>query len=141
MSWIAIISPVSFSRAHSGVHPKLATATPATTAAFTHLMTFPPPLTTLSGAFRFMPSALDDAGRDEQQQLVVGVGDEAIAEQRAQDRQAGQERRASLRGLLVRLVDAADDRRRPVPYQHLGLRGLGVDRGDAVHQVREVGRV
>src|SRR5437899_5424142 len=82
-----------------------------------------------------LPSALYDPRRDEQQQLVVRAGHEAVAEQVTQDRHVAQEGRRALRGLLVALVDAADDRRGPVPHEHLGLRGLRVDGRDPVDQV------
>src|SRR6266545_3009121 len=128
--------------AQSGTHPLAASAPSTNTMAFALITFLPDRIGNFESLARItLAPVLDDTRRNEQEQLVVRARDEPIAEQVAQDRHTSQEWGHLLGGLLVALVDAADDGRGPVAHEHLRLRGLRVDGRNAVHEVREVGRV
>src|SRR5512147_2812801 len=68
--------------------------------------------------------ALQDARRDEDQQLAAFVGSRVLLEQPANQRNPMQAGGALVRGLLAAHEDPADDRRRPVVDLDLGHRAL-----------------
>src|SRR5258708_37212461 len=128
--------------APSGTHPLAASAPSTNTMAFALITFFSDRIESVESSVRInLASVLDDPRRNEQEQLVVRARDEPIAEQVAQDGHTSQEWRHLLGRLLVALVDAADDGRGAVAHEHLRLRRLRIDRRNAVHEVREVGRV
>src|SRR5260221_14457664 len=136
-SLIAVMSRISGESpcfAQSGTHELTASAPSTNTMAFALITFLPDRIGSIESLARItLTSVLDDARRNEQEQLVVRARDEPIAEQVAQDGHTPQERCHLLGRLLVALVDAADDGGGPVAHEHLRLRGLRVDRRNAVH--------
>src|SRR5206468_4172807 len=68
---------------------------------------------------------LNDARRDEDQQLAAFVRGRVAAEQPAKERQSVQDGCALVRDLFATDEDSADDRRRPVVHLDLSPRALG----------------
>src|SRR5665647_853315 len=84
---------------------------------------------------------LDDPGCDEDQQLPALLGPGEVLEDVAQYRDLMEEGHAFPRDRVLCPVDAADDRRAAVGDHDRRLGALHRDRGDAVDEVGEVGRV
>src|SRR6266481_6197109 len=71
---------------------------------------------------------LDDARRDEYEELGLVVAPGAAAKQHAEERQISEERHFCDNGIDVLGINTADHDRAAVLHQHLGLHVLGVDR-------------